>query len=48
MIIPVEIMDAACDGDIQTVVRFLDEGGDINAFDARGETLLRSVAYIPM
>ena len=45
MIIPVEIMDAACDGDIQTVVRFLDEGGDINAFDARGETLLRSVAY---
>ena len=45
MSIPTEIIDAARDGDIQTVVRFLDEGGDINAFDARGETLLRSVAY---
>ena len=45
MIIPVEILDAARDGDIQTVVRFLDEGGDVNAVDARGLTLLRSVAY---
>ena len=42
---PVEILDAARDGDIQTVVRFLDEGGDVNAVDARGLTLLRSVAY---
>ena len=45
MIIPVEILDAARDGDISTVVRFLDEGGDVNAVDARGLTLLRSVAY---
>ena len=40
MIIPDDIMDAARDGDIQTVVRFLDEGGDVNAFDAHGRTLL--------
>ena len=33
-------MDAARDRDIQTVVRFLDEGGDVNAFDAHGRTLL--------
>ena len=43
---PVEILDAARDGDIQTVVRFLDEGGDVNAFDAHGRTLLvHSVAH---
>lgn len=41
MIIPDEIMAAARVGDTQTVERFLDEGGDINAYDARGETLLR-------
>ena len=46
MIIPDDIMDAARDGDIQTVVRFLDEGGDVNAFDAHGRTLLvHSVAH---
>ena len=44
MIIPNEIMVAARDGDTQTVVRFLDEGGDINAYDARGTTLLRECA----
>ena len=45
MIIPNEIMFAARDGDTQTVVRFLDAGGDVNAVDAHGLTLLRSVAY---
>ena len=40
MSIPTEIMDAARDGDIQTVVRFLDEGGDVNAYDYLGYTLL--------
>ena len=40
MSIPTEIMDAAHDGDIQTVVRFLDEGGDVNAYDYMGYTLL--------
>ena len=40
MIIPDDIMDAARDGDIQTVVRFLDEGGEVNAVDARGATML--------
>ena len=46
MSIPTEIIDAARDGEIQTVVRFLDEGGDVNAFDARGRTLLvKSVVH---
>ena len=40
MSIPTEIIDAARDGDIQTVVRFLDEGGDVNAYDYMGYTLL--------
>ena len=44
MIIPNEIMVAARDGDTQTVERFLDEGGDVNAYDARGTTLLRECA----
>ena len=40
MIIPNEIMFAARDGDTQTVVRFLDAGGDVNAVDAHGSNLL--------
>ena len=46
MIIPNEIIEAASNGDTQTVNRFLDEGGDVNAFDARGRTLLvKSVSH---
>ena len=46
MIIPNDIIDAVRNGDTQTVNRFLDEGGDVNAFDARGRTLLvKSVAH---
>ena len=37
-------MVAARDGDTQTVERFLDEGGHVNAYDARGTTLLRECA----
>ena len=40
MIIPTEIMAAVRDGDTQMVEHFLDEGGDVNAVDARGMTLL--------
>ena len=40
MIIPDEIMAAARVGDTQSVVRFLDEGGEVNAVDARGATML--------
>ena len=42
MSIPNDIIAAAVNGDIQTVNRFLDEGGDVNAFDARhgGSNLL--------
>ena len=46
MIIPNEITEAARNGDIQTVEQFLDTGGDVNAVDARGITLLYgSVVY---
>ena len=46
MSIPNDIIDAVRNGDTQTVNRFLDEGGDVNAFDARGRTLLvKSVAH---
>ena len=40
MIIPTEIMAAVRDGDTQMVEHFLDEGGRVNAVDARGMTLL--------
>ena len=40
MSIPYEIMAAVRDGDTHTVLRFLDEGGDIDAVDAHGMTLL--------
>ena len=46
MIIPNEIIEAASNGDTQTVNRFLDEGGDVNAYDACGRTLLvKSVSH---
>ena len=46
MSIPDEIIDAVRNGDTQTVNRFLDEGGDVNAFDARGRNLLvKSVSH---
>jgi ankyrin repeat protein len=43
---PHEIARAAHDGDTQTVVRFLDEGGDVNGLDRvpRGATLLLTSA----
>ena len=40
MIIPTEIMAAVRDGDTQMVEHFLDEGGEVDAVDARGMTLL--------
>ena len=46
MIIPNEIMEGAGPyGDTQTVLRFLDEGGDVNAFDCHGSTLLVQSAH---
>ena len=44
--IPYEIMAAVRDGDTQTVLRFLDEGGDVNAYNYLGWNLLtRSVRH---
>ena len=45
MSIPSEIMAAVRNGDTHTVLRFLDEGGDVNAYHYLGWTLLTHSAW---